>query len=62
MIAIINNGPFNDPDPDGERQYLVKINSQLIAIFRHRRVNGLAECLRAAARAVDKAEKTKKIS
>ena len=26
MIAIVNVGPFNDPDPNGWRKYEIRIN------------------------------------
>ena len=54
MIAIINVGPHDDPDPAGWRNYEVRINHEVIATFRHRREHGLARCLRMAAAAVDK--------
>ena len=54
MIAIVNVGPHDDPDPTGWRNYEVRINHEVIATFRHRREHGLARCLRMAAAAVDK--------
>ena len=54
MIAIVNVGPHDDPDPAGWRNYEVRINHEVIATFRHRREHGLARCLRMAAAAVDK--------
>ena len=56
MIAIVNIGPHDDPDPTGWRNYEVRINHEVIATFRHKREHGLAACLRIAARAVDKEE------
>lgn len=53
MIAIVNVGPFNQ-SPFGEREYEVRINSQLITKFKHERKDGLAACLMAAAKAVEK--------
>lgn len=52
MIAIVNMGPRTD-DPGGERTYEVKINSKVICTFQHYRREGLAECLRRAAEAVE---------
>lgn len=54
MIAIVNTGPFNDPNPLGERTYEVRINSKVITTFRHRRGDGLGKCLLAAGKAVEK--------
>ena len=45
MIAIVNVGPHDDPDPTGWRNYEVRINHEVIATFRHRRELGLARCL-----------------
>lgn len=53
MIAIVNIGPHNDPDPTGWRNYEVLINREVIATFRHKREHGLARCLRMAAAAVE---------
>ena len=51
MIKIINVGNFAK-EPDIYR-YEIKINSETICNFIHRREDGLAECLRRAAYAVD---------
>ena len=53
MIAIVNVGPHDDPDPTGWRTYEVRINHEVIAAFRHKREHGLARCLRMAAAAVE---------
>ena len=53
MIAIVNIGPHDDPDPSGWRNYEVRINHEVIATFRHKRDHGLARCLRMAAAAVE---------
>ena len=53
MIAIVNVGPHDDPDPTGWRNYEVRINREVIATFRHKREHGLAQCLRMAADAVE---------
>ena len=53
MIAIVNIGPHDDPDPTGWRNYEVRINREVIATFRHKRDHGLARCLRMAAAAVE---------
>ena len=48
-VTITNVGG----DPLGISDYTVKINGELIAVFQHNRVNGLADCLREAANQVD---------
>ena len=53
MIAIVNVGPLDDPNPLGERTYEVRINREVIATFRHKRADGLAKCLMAASAAVE---------
>lgn len=55
MIAIVNKGPHDAPDPNGERDYELRINREVIATFKHRRGDGLAACLMRAAEAVMKA-------
>jgi hypothetical protein len=55
MIAIVNIGPYNDPDLGGWRDYEVRINHKLITTFRHKRSDGLAGCLAKAADAVQQA-------
>ena len=52
MIAIVNVGPHDDPDPTGWRNYEVRINHEVIATFRHKRERGLAQCLQTASDAV----------
>ena len=52
MIAIINIGPHDNPDPTGWRTYEVRINHEVIATFTHKREHGLARCLYMAAAAV----------
>lgn len=52
MIAIVNIGPHDDPDPTGWRNYEVRINHEVITTFRHKREHGLARCLKVAANAV----------
>lgn len=51
MIVIINTG--NNPSPIGTHEYRLQINNKLICTFTHERHEGLAECLRKAAKAVD---------
>ena len=51
MVAIVNVS--NGPDLTGVQEYEVRINSKVICKFTHVRENGLAECLRKAADAVD---------
>lgn len=53
MIAIVNKGPQDDPDPKGERTYELRVDRRVVSTFRHRRGDGLAECLREAAAAAD---------
>ena len=53
MIAIVNVGPHDDPDPTGWRTYEVRINHEVIATFRHKREHGLARCLHTAVAAVE---------
>ena len=52
MIAVVSVEAHDD-DPGGLRTYEVRINSQVMGTFQHERRKGLAECLRAAAKAVD---------
>ena len=52
-------GPTDDNvncDPRGEYNYRVCINDKNICFFKHYRINGLAECLQAAAKAVESRE------
>lgn len=51
MIAIINIGNENKA---GETKYQVKVNSQLITTFFHKRSDGMAICLEKASKAVEK--------
>lgn len=60
MIAIINIGGGNPDDPGGWRDYVVQINHRVVARFQHKRSEGLAECLRKAAKAVDEAAEIEK--
>ena len=54
MIAIVNVGPHDDPNPLGERNYELRINSDVIATFKHKRGDGLAKCLMLAAAAEER--------
>lgn len=55
MLAIVNVSPEDAP-LFGINQYEVRINHRVIARFEHdRQPGGAADCLRAAADAVDKA-------
>ena len=59
MIRVVQIGKENR-NPMGVRLYEVGINNHpAIATFKHTRSDGLAECLRKAAAAVDKARLTK---
>lgn len=53
MIAIVN--VTEEPTPTGVNKYEIRINRDVVATFDHVREDGLAECLRKAARAVDAA-------
>ena len=54
MIGIINISPDNTTD-EGENEYVVMINKRKICTFKHFRIfNGLSQCLRDAADAVDR--------
>lgn len=54
MIGIRNLGPIKDAGPDGWHTYQVKLARAEVARFIHRESDGLAECLRRAATAVDR--------
>jgi len=51
MIAIINID--DNPSLTGIHEYVVKINTEEICRFLHKREDGLSTCLRIAATAVD---------
>ena len=53
MIAIVNVGPHDSPNPMGERTYEVRINQRVITTFKHERGDGLSVCLQKAAKAVE---------
>jgi len=53
MIAIVNVGPHDDPNPMGKRTYEVRINRTVITTFEHERGDGLSVCLQKAAKAVE---------
>ena len=50
MIAIINIG--ENPENKKERVYKIMINRTYITMFTHKRKDGLAVCLKKAAKAV----------
>ena len=52
MIAIVNVGG----DPLGVSQYELRINQDVVARFQHNRLDGLARCLREAARVAERAK------
>jgi hypothetical protein len=54
MIAIINIGPYDDPNKLGVRTYEVRINEEVICTFQHRRADGLGRCLLEASKAVER--------
>lgn len=51
MIAIVNVGEIEDKR--GVYEYEVRINTTVLTRFDHTRKDGLAVCLRLAAKAVD---------
>lgn len=55
MPIIIQNVSSN-PNLFGEHEYEVRINQQVICRFTHRREEGLARCLLAAAKAVGESQ------
>ena len=58
MSIIITNVSSDEAPIYGENNYLVRINDKVICNFTHdRKPDGLAQCLRDAAIAVDLAEK-----
>jgi hypothetical protein len=57
MIAIINDG--KNKSTRGVHGYRVQINDKVICTFEHVREEGLAECLRKAAAAVEDANAAK---
>ena len=54
MIAIVNVSAHNSPF--GWHDYELRINTKVIAIFRHKREEGLTKCLERAAEAAEKAK------
>lgn len=52
MIAIVNVGG----DPLGVSQYELRINREVVAKFRHNRLDGLSRCLQEAAEAAERAK------
>lgn len=54
MIAIVNISKHNSPF--GWHDYELRINSNVIATFRHKREDGLTKCLELAAKAAEKAK------
>ena len=60
MIGIVNVSP-DDAPMTGPNDYEVRINKTLICRFSHdRQIDGLAQCLRDAADAVEKNKKKRK--
>jgi hypothetical protein len=54
VIAIVNVSTNNSPI--GWHEYELRINSKVIATFRHKREEGLTKCLERAAVAAEKAK------
>ena len=52
MIAIVNVS--SQLDSTGYHDYEVRLNRKVVTTFEHKREEGLAQCLRTAAAAVDK--------
>ena len=50
MIAIVNI--TSEPKPHGQHKYSLRINKMEICQFEHKREDGLAACLAAAAKKV----------
>lgn len=57
MITIVNTA--ENKNVDGLHKYRLQINHKFVLEFTHIRENGLAECLRMAANAVDKQNPSK---
>jgi hypothetical protein len=57
MSIIIHNISGDDFDVTGLNKYQVRINQKVIAEFEHTRSDGLAECLRKAAIAVEQPDR-----
>lgn len=55
MPIIIENISEQPRSDDQKHSYRLRINGRRIAVFEHRRDEGLAECLRRAAEAIDAA-------
>ncbi len=53
MIAIVNVSEHDSPF--GIHDYELRINAKVIARFKHKREEGLAACLKEAAKAAEKA-------
>ena len=51
LIAIVNISTH--PEPFGVHEYSVRINKMEICQFKHKREDGLAACILAAAKAVE---------
>jgi len=51
LIAIVNVSKKNSPF--GEHKYEVRINREVVATFKHKKEDGLAQCLLRAAKAVE---------
>ena len=58
MIAIINIS--KPPTPKGDNLYRIQINHRSLITFKHKREEGLAECLRKAAKAAEIYEENEK--
>ncbi len=52
MITIVNITP--NPQPFGKNTYSLRINSMEVCQFQHKREDGLAACLIAAAKTIEK--------
>lgn len=61
-MIIIHNISGDNFDYTGINHYQVRINQKIIAEFDHKRSDGLAECLRLAADAVEDPMRVEKIN
>lgn len=56
-MSIIIQNITDVPTSHGSNKYQVRINSKVIAEYYHNREDGLAECLRKAATAVEQTDR-----
>lgn len=56
-MAIIITNVSDELKRRGEHDYQLRINNRVLALFKHKREDGLAKCLRLAADALEKQER-----